>query len=109
MIAAVVWLLLEAGMRRVLLLSAAAVMVLVPGSAGVYTVFFPRRGRILPVGFWVLWFMVSLWATFYAPMAVNRLTPPHRGSHQSAAYARWGIALGLINMVWSVAEIVLLG
>jgi len=109
MIAAVVWLLLEAGMRRALLLSAAAVMVLVPGGAGICTAFFPRQGRILPVGFWVLWLMVSLWATFYAPMAVDRLTPPHRGSHQSAAYARWGIALGIINIVWSVAEIALLG
>ncbi|HUP03900.1 MAG TPA: hypothetical protein VMU19_07925 [Bryobacteraceae bacterium] len=96
-------------MRRALLLSVAAVMVLVPGGAGVCTAFFPSQGRILPVGFWVLWLMVSLWATFYAPGAVERLMPPHRGSHQSAAYARWGIALGVINMLWSVAEIVFLG
>ena len=53
--------------------------------------------------------MVSLWATFCTPAAVERLMPPHRGSHQTAAYARWGIMLGVINMLWSVAEIVFLG
>ncbi len=100
---------LEGGMRRVLLLTAAAVMVLVPGGAAIGTAFFPRQGRILPLGFWVCWLLVSLWAAFYAPAVVDRLTPPHRGSHQYAAYARLGIALGVINMVWSVAEIVLLG
>jgi hypothetical protein len=40
---------------------------------------------------------------------VDRLTPPHRGSHQNAAYARWGTALGMINIACGVAEIVLLG
>jgi hypothetical protein len=93
----------------VLLPSAAAVMGMIPGGAGVYAAFFPRQGRILPVGFWVLWFLISLWATFYAPTVVDRLTPPHRGSHQNAAYARWGTALGMINIACGVAEIVLLG
>jgi hypothetical protein len=96
-------------MRRALLFSAAVTMILVPGGAGLCTAFFPNQGRILPVGFWVLWLMVSLSATFYTPAAVDRLMPPHRGSHQSAAYARWGIMLGVINMLWSVAEIVFLG
>jgi hypothetical protein len=96
-------------MRRVLLLSAAAVMVLIPAGAGLYTALFPRQDRILPVWFWVLWLLLSLWATFYAPMVVDRLTPRTLGSHRCAAYARWGIALGMINLAWSVAEIVLLG
>jgi hypothetical protein len=96
-------------MRRMVLFSAAAAMVLVPGCAGVFTAFFPRYGRILPVGFWVLWLLLSLWATFYAPVVVDRLTPQDRGSHQCAAYVRWGIGLGIINIVWSLAEIVLLG
>jgi len=96
-------------MRRVLLLSAAAVMFLVPAGAGVYAAFFPRESRILPVGFWVLWLLVSLWATFYAPVVVDRLTPESLGSHRCAAYARWGIALGIVNVAWSVAEIVILG
>lgn len=96
-------------MRRVLLLSAAAVLVLVPGGAGVFAAFFPNQGRILPVGFWVLWLLLSLWTTFYAPVVVDRLTPRHAGSHQCAAYARWGIALGIINIAWSVAEIAWLG
>lgn len=84
-------------------------MVLVPGLAAVSIAFFPRQGRILPVGFWVLWLLISLWATFYAPIAVDWLTPAHRGTHQCATYTRWGIALGMINMLWSVAEILLLG
>lgn len=96
-------------MRRTLLLSAAVVLAMVPGVGAVSTAFFPRQGRILPVGFWVLWLLVSLWVTFYAPTTVDRLTPAHRGSHQCAAYARWGIALGMINVLWSVAEILLLG
>ena len=96
-------------MRRALLISAAAVMVLVPGVGAVSTALFPRQGRILPVGFWVLWLLVSLWTTFYAPIAVNWLTPSHQSSHQCAAYARWGITLGIINVLWSVAELLLLG
>jgi len=96
-------------MRRVLLLSAAAVMALIPAGAGVYAAFFPRESRLLPVGFWVLWLLVSLWATFYAPVVVDRLTPRSLGSHRCAAYARWGIALGIVNIAWSVAEIVILG
>ena len=96
-------------MRRMLLLSATAVMVLVPAAGGVYAAFFPRQSRILPVTFWVLWLLASLCATFYAPVAVDRLTPEMHASHRCAAYARWGIALGLINIAWSLAEIVLLG
>jgi len=96
-------------MRRVLLLSAAVVLALIPAIAGLYTAFFPRQSRILPVPFWVLWLLVSLSVTFYAPLAVDRLTPQFEPSHRCAAYARWGIALGLINIAWSVAEIVLLG
>ncbi len=96
-------------MRRVLLLSAAAVLVLVPGGAAVCAAFFPHQRRILPVGFWVLWLLLSLWATFYAPVVVNRLTPRNAGSHQCAVYARWGIALGIINIAWSMVEILRLG
>jgi hypothetical protein len=96
-------------MRRVLLLSTAAVMAMIPGGAGIYAAFFPRQGRILPVGFWVLWLLVSLWATFYAPVVVDRLTPQSLGSHRCAAYARWGIALGIVNIACSLAEIGLLG
>ena len=96
-------------MRRLLLLSAAVVMFLIPAIGGAYAAFFPRQSRIFPVTFWVLWLLVSLCATFYAPVAVDRLTPEIHASHRCAAYARWGIALGLINLAWSVAEIVVLG
>ena len=96
-------------MRPVLLLSAAAVLILIPALGGAYAAFFPRQGRLLPVAFWVLWLPVSLCVTFYAPMAVDWLTPETHASHRCAAYARWGITLGLVNHAWSVAEIVLLG
>ena len=96
-------------MRRALLLSAAAVLMAVPGVGAVSTAFFPRQDRILPVGFWALWLLVSLWTMFYAPIAVDRLTQPHGSSHQCATYAKWGIALGMINIAWSVVEILLLG
>jgi len=96
-------------MRRVLLLTAAVVMVLVPAVGGAHAAFFPGQSRILPVGFWVLWLLASLSSTFYSPLVVDRLTSQYQASHRCAAYARWGIALGIINTVWSVAEIVLLG
>jgi len=96
-------------MRRVLLLSAATLMAVIPAGTGVYAAFFPRQSRILPVGFWVLWLLVSLWSTFYAPVVVDHLTPRSIGNHRCGMYARWGIALGMINIAWSVAEIVLLG
>ncbi len=96
-------------MRRVRLLSAAAVLVLVPGGSGVFAAFFPNQRRILPAGFWALWLLLSLSTTFYAPVVVDRLTPRNAGSHQCATYARWGIALGIINIAWSVAEIMWLG
>jgi hypothetical protein len=89
----------------VLLVCAAAVLVLVPGGASFYAAFFPRHGRILPVGFWVLWLLLSLWTMFYAPVVVNRLTSHNTASHRRAAYARWGIALGIINIAWGMAEI----
>ena len=84
-------------------------MVLVPAVASAYAAFSLRQTRLLPVTFWVAWLLVSLCVTFYAPAAVDRLTPPTQPSHRCAAYARWGIALGIINLVCSVAEIVVLG
>lgn len=95
-------------MRCILLPCAAAVMALIPAVSGAYAAFSPRQGRILPVWFWVLWLLISLCVIFYAPAAVDRLTPETHASHRCAAYARWGIALGLINLAWSVAEIMLL-
>lgn len=93
-------------MRRVLLVSAAVVLILVPAGAGVFAALSPRPRRLLPVGFWVPWLMLSLWAMFYAPVVVDRLTPRNAGNHRCATYARWGIVLGIINLAWSLAEIV---
>ena len=96
-------------MRRVLLLSAGAVMILVPAVSGFYAALFPRQSRILPMPFWLLWLVISLCVTLYAPAAIAHLTPSTQPSHRCAAYARWGVALGIINLVCSVAEIVVLG
>jgi hypothetical protein len=94
-------------MRRALLLLAAAVLVVVPAGTAFCAAFYPNRCRILPVAFWVIYLLVSLWTIFYSPVMVDRLTSRHAGSnHQGAAYARWGIALGIINLAWSVAEMV---
>ena len=88
-----------------LLVSAAAVLVLVPGGTGFHAAYFPRHRGIFPVGFWVLWLLSSLCTMFYAPVVVDRLTSHHTASHRCAAYARWGIALGIINIAWSMVEI----
>ena len=96
-------------MRWLLLVSVTVVLALLPGSGAVFAAFFPRHGRILPVWFWVLWLLISLWVTLYAPVMVDRLTAPEAGSHRCVLYARWGTVLGLINLAWSVAEILWLG
>lgn len=96
-------------MRRMLLVLAAVVLILVPSGAGAFAALSPHPRRILPVGFWVLWLLFSLWGMFYTPALVGRLTPRNAGNHRCAAYARWGIVLSIINIAWSVAEIAWLG
>jgi len=96
-------------MRRLSLLLAAAVSVLVPFGSAAFAAFFPRQGRLFPIWFWVLWLLVSVWVTFYAPVIVDHLTAPNARSYSCTVYARWGIVLGLINLVWSIFEIVWLG
>ena len=94
-------------MRRMLLFISGAILVLVPGGACVYAALSSSPRRILPVGFWVLWLLVALWALFYAPVVVNRLTSPQAANHhRGTTYIRWGIVLGVINILWSVIEIV---
>ena len=94
-------------MRRMLLFSSAAILLAVPCGACVFATVSTRPRRILPVGFWVLWLLVGLWAMFYAPVVVNHLTLPNAANHRRGlAYARWGIALSIVNILWSVVEIV---
>jgi len=96
-------------MRRALLISVVTVLILVPGSTAILAAFSPGPRRVLPVWFWVLWLLVSLWVMFYSPVVVDRLTPRNAGNYRCASYARSGIALAFINIVWSLAEIVWLG
>jgi len=94
-------------MQRMLLFLSGAILMLVPVSACVFAVLSSSPSRILPVGFWVLWLLLALWALFYAPVVVNRLTSPNAANHRRGlAYIRWGIVLGLVNILWSVIEIV---
>ena len=96
-------------MRRLLLPVAALLLILVPSVACLFVALSPYPRRILPVGFWVLWLIVSLWAMFYAPALVYRLTSRDVASYRGNVYIRWGIVLGLINIACSVAEIAWLG
>ena len=95
-------------MRHALLLFVATVMVLVPGGTAICVALFPRREPILPLGFWVLWLLLSLCAIFYAPVIVDRLTPRTGSNRDCAIYARWGMRLGFINLAWSAAELLFL-
>jgi len=95
-------------MQRAVLLSAAAVLVLVPGCAAVCVALFPHHDPILPFGFWLLWLVFSLCTILYAPAVIGRLTPKNGNHRQCAIYARWGMALGFINMAWSAVEVLFL-
>ena len=95
-------------MRRAVLLSAAVVLILVPGGAAFWMALFPHQPAILPIGFWIPWLLLSLAATLYAPVLVDRLTPEYGGNRECAIYARWGIVLGILNVVWSAAEVLLM-
>jgi hypothetical protein len=87
-----------------LLLLAAALLVLVPCGSAVAGHSSPS-GRFLPAGFWIVWLLLSLMFTLYARLLVHRLMPPDEASHRSASYERWGILLGVLNVGWSLAQI----
>jgi hypothetical protein len=55
-------------MRMVLLRAAAGIMVLVPLSTAFVLEVSPREMRLIPVWFWVAWFIVSVWAAIEAPL-----------------------------------------
>jgi len=95
-------------MRKVLLLGAAAIMVLVPVTTGAVLAFLPREVRWIPMWFWVAWFLFSVWAALDAPLRVELLLPQgHR--YQAIRYGRMGLALALGNVVWSIAAVIYLG
>ncbi len=95
-------------MRRVLLLGAAAIMILVPVSTGAVLAFFPQETRWIPMWFWVAWFLFSVWAALDAPLRVQWLVPRHR-HHQSMRYGRVGMVLALGNVLWSIVAVIYLG
>jgi hypothetical protein len=95
-------------MRKVLLLGAAAIMVLVPVTTGAVLAFLPKEVGCIPMWFWVAWFLFSVCAALDAPLRVVSLLPRNRG-YQSIRYGRVGMALALGNVVWSIAAVIYLG
>ena len=95
-------------MRKVLLLSATAIMILVPVTTGTVLAFLPKEMRWIPMWFWVAWFLFSVWAALDAPARVEWLMPRHR-HHQLLRYAKTGMALAVGNVVWSIAALIYLG
>ena len=95
-------------MRKVLLLGAAAIMVLVPLSTATVLALFPHEVTLIPAWFWMVWFLVSVWAALDAPLRVQWFVPAHR-HHQSARYGRVGMVLALGNVLWSIAAVIYLG
>jgi len=95
-------------MRMVLLRAAAGVMMLVPLSTAAVLAAFPHEVRLIPVWFWVVWFLLSVWAALDAPLRVGWFVPANR-EDQAMRYARTGMVLALANVVWSIAAVIYLG
>jgi hypothetical protein len=93
-------------MRKTLALAAAALMVLVPVGTGAVLALFPEAAPAIPVWFWVVWFLVSVWAALDAPVRVEWLPA---GRFRSTGYARTALALAVGNVVLSIAAVVYLG
>ena len=94
-------------MRIALLYGAAGIMIVVPVSTGTVLALYPHEG-LIPLWFWVVWFLVSVWAVLDAPVRVESLIPAHR-LHQSTRYGNVGMLLALANVVWSIAALIYLG
>jgi len=95
-------------MRKVLLLGAATIMILVPVTTGTVLAFLPKEVRWIPMWFWVAWFLFSVCAALDAPLRVEWLLPRGR-RYQAVRYGRMGLALALGNVVWSIAAVIYLG
>ncbi len=90
-------------MRRVLLVVALGSLILVPVGTVTSLAIFPGSIFLIPVAFWVAWLVVSLIVSLEAPTLADELAPPSRGIHGAIRYARWIIALGLINLGYGMA------
>ena len=86
----------------------AAFMTLVPLSTGAGLALFPQAASWMPIWFWVVWFLFSVWGALDAPRRVEALLPPGR-PNQCMRYARTGVALAVTNVIWSIAAVIYLG
>jgi len=92
----------------VLLRAAAGVMMLVPLSTAALLAAFPHEVQLIPVWFWVVWFLLSVWAALDAPLRVGWFVPEDRQG-RTMRYARTGMVLALANVVCSIAAVIYLG
>jgi hypothetical protein len=90
-------------MRRVVLAVAGGALVLVPVGTVTLLAIFPGEFLLIPVAFWVAWLVVSLIVSLEAPTLADELAPPSRGIHGAIRYARWVMALGLVNLGYGMA------
>lgn len=95
-------------MRIALLYAAAGIMILVPFGTATLLALYPAEVRVIPLAFWVVWFIVSVWVALDAAVRVEFLIPPDR-LYQSPRYGRLGMVLGAFNVVWSIAALIYLG
>ena len=93
-------------MRTALLSTTVGIMVLVPFSTAFVLAVSPHKMRLIPVWFWVGWFLVSVWATLEAPMRAGWFS---ERPDQAVRYCRVGTVLAMGNVLWSIAAVIYLG
>lgn len=91
-----------------LLRAAACILILVPGSTAAVLAFFPGEIARIPVGFWLVWFVISVWTALDAPLRVSWFLPDD-ALNQNIRYGKTGTVLGLANVIWSIAFVIYLG
>lgn len=93
-------------MRRVLLAAIVLILVLVPFSTAFVLAVFPRDMQLIPVWFWVVWFVLTAWAALEARLRVDWfLDRPD----QANRYGTVGMFLALCNVLWSIVALISLG
>jgi uncharacterized membrane protein len=91
-----------------MLWAAVGILILVPVSTAAMVVLVPHQDRLIPLWFWVVWFLFSVWAALDLPLRVARLTPID-SLHQLTRYTSWAMVLALGNVVWSIGALIYLG
>ena len=99
----------QSRMRNALLVAGRGLLILVPTSTAVLLTLLPHQVDLVPVPFWLVWALVSLGVALEAPALWDALAPPARGIHGSMLYAKWAVALGLLNLASALCALFVLG